>query len=158
MAPRRQRTAAARCGSLVPEDPIRSAVIDWLTLAGYDWRTSQLTSLAYDGLVAYRRVRGAAGATLVGGAGHGRPARPAATAGPTCSRSVPGCATPTARPVRPEDFRASMERFLRVTRDRFPAFFDGIVGAARCMRRPARCDLSAGIETDRRARGRSPST
>ena len=32
----------------------------------------------------------------------------------------------------------------------FPPFYAGIVGARRCMRRPARCDLSRGIETDAR--------
>jgi peptide/nickel transport system substrate-binding protein len=45
-----------------------------------------------------------------------------------------------------------MERFLRVTRDRFPQYYAGIVGARRCVRQPARCDLSAGIETNPRAR------
>ena len=46
-----------------------------------------------------------------------------------------------------------MERFLRASpRDGFPPFYAGIVGAQRCVRRPARCDLSRGIETDARAR------
>ena len=54
-------------------------------------------------------------------------------------------------PVRPADFRASLERFLSVTGDnpRFPPLYAGIVGARRCA---ARCDLSAGIETDEHAR------
>jgi peptide/nickel transport system substrate-binding protein len=45
-----------------------------------------------------------------------------------------------------------MERFLSVTRAKFTTYYQGIVGADRCVRRPARCDLSAGIETDARAR------
>jgi peptide/nickel transport system substrate-binding protein len=55
--------------------------------------------------------------------------------------------------VQPEDFRASIERFLQVTREEpFVApFFEGIVGARRCVAATARCDLSAGIETDARA-------
>ena len=45
-----------------------------------------------------------------------------------------------------------MERFLRVSRDKFPAYFSGIVGARRCVSEPARCDLSRGIESDEQAR------
>ena len=46
-----------------------------------------------------------------------------------------------------------MERFLRVTRDEFTAVLRGHRrSAARASNRPARCDLSAGIETDPRAR------
>ena len=55
-------------------------------------------------------------------------------------------------PVRPGDFRASMERYLRVSRDSFPPLFTGIVGAPRCISKQARCDLSRGIDTDAHAR------
>ncbi len=64
----------------------------------------------------------------------------------------PGLRYSDGRPVRPEDFRASLERYLRVTRDKNAPYFAGILGARRCMVRRARCDLSAGIETDPRAR------
>ena len=64
----------------------------------------------------------------------------------------PGARYSDGTPVRPEDFRASMERFLRVSRGEFGDYYGGIVGADRCMHRPARCDLSAGIETDASAR------
>ena len=60
------------------------------------------SSLAYDGLVAYRRVEGAAGATLVGALATTRAGAERTTAGPTSSRCGAGCATPTAaRPARP---------------------------------------------------------
>ena len=57
----------------------------------------------------------------------------------------------------PTDFRASMERFLRghprpAAQQAFPPLYAGIVGARRCMRRRAPCDLSRGIETDVPAR------
>ena len=64
------------------------------------WSTWQLISLAYDGLVGYRRVGGAAGSTLVGALATTFP-RPAPTARPTSSRSDPGCATRTARRCSP---------------------------------------------------------
>ena len=112
--------------------------MDWLHWQAYTtWATFQLSSLAYDGLVAYRRVEGAAGATLVGAL---------ATTAPAPSRDGrtyvftlrPGLRFSDGRPVRPTDFRASMERFLQVTRGRpqaeqFPTFYAGIVGARRCM-------------------------
>jgi YVTN family beta-propeller protein len=137
---------------LYSEDTPHRLAIDWLTAAGYDWRTAQVTSLAYDGLVAYRRVDGASGTELVGALATEAP--PPSRDGRTYVFTLrSGLRYSDGRPVRPEDFRASLERFLRVTRNRwFPPFYDGIVGARRCVRLPDRCDLSAGIVTDRQAR------
>jgi peptide/nickel transport system substrate-binding protein len=146
-------TAAHRGGTLrvlYRRDAPRRLAIDWLTLAGYDWRTSQLTSLAYDGLVAYRRVGGVSGATLVGDLATEAP-QPSADGRTYVFTLRAGLRYSDGRPVQPEDFRASLERFLRVTRERF-SFYDAIAGAPRCKRRPARCDLSAGIVADRQAR------
>jgi YVTN family beta-propeller protein len=133
-----------------PQYPPNGLPIDWLDPAGYYWATYQLTSLAYDGLVAYRRVGGVAGATLVGALATEAP--PPSRDGRTYVFTLrPGVRFSDGRLVRPEDFRASIERFLRATRRTFPPLLAGIVGAERCMARPARCDLSAGIETDSRA-------
>jgi peptide/nickel transport system substrate-binding protein len=52
--------------------------------------------------------------------------------------------------VRPEDFRASIERVVRLSGDVVPPFFSGVTGASACSRR--RCDLAKGIETDAAAR------
>jgi YVTN family beta-propeller protein len=146
--------AAHRGGTLrvlLPGIAPNVASVDWLDRAGYSWPTYQLTSLVYDGLVAYRRVGGAAGATLVGALATDAPSpsRDGRTYGFTLR---PGVRFSDGRLVKPEDFRASIERFLRVTRRTFPPLFAGIVGAERCVEWPARCDLSAGIETDPRAR------
>ena len=132
----------------IPIDPMRPRAYQGV-------HTFQLSSLAYDGLVAYRRVAGAAGATLVGAL---------ATSAPPPSRDGRsyvfvlrrGLQFSDGRPVRPDDFRASMERFLKATRnnpvdERFPAMYAGILGARRCTR-GGRCDLSRGIVTDSRAR------
>jgi peptide/nickel transport system substrate-binding protein len=108
--------------------------IDSLSDGGYNWPTSHLASLIYDGLVSYRRTGGAAGGTLVGAL---------ASAPPAPSRDG-RTYTFTLRP----DFRASMERLLRVTRYKLPPIYDGILGARDCVARPERCDLSRGIETD----------
>ncbi|MFL5854115.1 MAG: ABC transporter substrate-binding protein [Solirubrobacteraceae bacterium] len=111
----------------------------------------QLLSLAYDGLVAYRRAGGATFGTLVGDLATEVP-RPSPD-----GRTYVFTLRPTLRysdgtPVRPEDFRASLEHLLRHHSTGLPPYYQGIVGAQRCATRPARCDLSAGIVTDARAR------
>jgi DNA-binding SARP family transcriptional activator/ABC-type transport system substrate-binding protein len=131
-----------------------TAPIDWLLPNAYSAQSYQLMTLAYDGLVAYRRVGGAAGATLVGAlaADVPAPSRDGRTYVFTLRR---GLRYSDGTPVRPEDFRASIERFLqRWSKKPFTPspFYEGIVGAERCLARAARCDLSAGIETDPRAR------
>ena len=125
--------------------------IDWLDVLGYMPPTWQATSLAYDGLVAYRRVGGAAGATLVGALAESVPT-PTDDGLTYVFTLRSGVRYSDGRLVQPEDFRASIERFLRVGTGNFPPFYEGIVGARRCMRERARCDLSSGIETDRRTR------
>ena len=146
--------AAHRGGTLrveLPGDAPGALPIDWLSPKAYNWPTGVVASLVYDGLVAYRRSGGAAGGTLVGALATAPP--PPSRDGRTYRFTLrPGMRYSDGRPVRPEDFRASMERFLRVTRRTFPAFYTAIVGVPGCMDRPGRCDLSRGIETDARAR------
>jgi peptide/nickel transport system substrate-binding protein len=152
--------AAHRGGTLralVPRAPGSLVPMDWLHWAAYTtWGTSQLSSLAYDGLVSYRRVEGPAGATLVGAL---------ATSAPTPTDEGRtyvftlrrGLRFSDGSPVRPTDVRASMERFLQATSgrpvaDQLPPFFASIVGAPKCMRGKAECDLAKGIEVDDQAR------
>ena len=146
--------------ALIPRAP-ESADPDRLAPSGARTRRgrrSQLSSLAYDGLVAYRRVEGAAGATIVGAL---------ATTAPPPSRDGrsyvftlrPGLRYSDGTPVRPADFRASMERFLTGTRDlspaeEFPPLYAGIVGARQCMR--PRATLRP-LTRHRDQRGRAPS-
>jgi len=125
--------------------------IDWLHPLGWSWGTAHITSLAYDGLVGYRRVGGVAGATLVGAL---------ATSAPEPSRDGrtyvftlrPNLRFSDGRAVGPEDFRASIERMLVVTRGNPPPYFTNIPGALRCAGQPRRCDLSTAIETNEQAR------
>jgi YVTN family beta-propeller protein len=112
----------------------------------YDLDSLRLLSVTNDGLVDFKRVGGAEGATLV----------------PNLATSVP---TPTnggrtytfelrddisystGEPLEPADVRHSIERVFKV---RSPAaargFYSGVLGAAKCTLR--RCDLSEGIVTD----------
>ena len=106
-----------------------------------------LDSLAYDGLLAYRRADGIAGATLVGALAT-RPPPPSPDGRTYVFTLRKGLRYSNGAPVRPGDFRASMERYLRASGGQFPPFFAAIVGVPACMRTPADCDLSRGIESD----------
>lgn len=106
-------------------------------------------NLTGDGLTAYRRVDGAMGTTLV----------------PDLAVSIP---TPTdggrtytfqlrrgvrysdGETVGPADFRRAIERLFRLSQAP-PPYYDAIVGAGACRRRPMACDLSQGIVAHRAA-------
>jgi YVTN family beta-propeller protein len=115
---------------------------------GFYTDTNQLLSLAYDGLVAYRRAGGATFGTLVGDLATdvSEPSPDGKSYVFTLRRDIrysDGSA------VEPGDFRASLEDVLR----RFPLarpFYRSVVGAPSC--RKGHCDLSKGIKIDARAR------
>jgi YVTN family beta-propeller protein len=152
--------AAHRGGTLrvlVPHAPGGPVPLDWLHWAAYTtWASTQVGSLAYDGLVGYRRVEGAAGTTLVGALATNVPAP--TEGGRTYVFTLRrGLRFSDGRPVRPVDVRASFERYLEGTRHRAPEqaspdFFTGIAGARKCIEGHAPCDLARGIETDEPAR------
>jgi YVTN family beta-propeller protein len=111
-----------------------------------DTAAYQALSLAYDGLVTYRRAGGTAFGVLVGNLAENVPA--ASPDGRTyVFRLRPGIRYSDGTVVRPEDFRAALEDLLR-QHGWLPKFYNHIVGAPACIRRPARCDLSRGIVTD----------
>jgi YVTN family beta-propeller protein len=115
-----------------------------------DTHNLALAMLAYDGLVAYRRVGGAGGATLVGNLASDVPS-PSADGLTYVFELRPGIRFSNGAVVRPEDVRHSLERLLR--RNAVGAsIYDGIRGARECRAKPRRCDLSKGIETDPGAR------
>ncbi|MEA2134891.1 MAG: hypothetical protein QOC68_2800, partial [Solirubrobacteraceae bacterium] len=119
--------------------------------AGYDERDWPVLSLAYDGLVSYRRIPGVGGSTLVADLATSVP-QPSDGGRTYTFQLRAGLRFSDGAPVRPEDFRASIEREVRLTVGApVTPFYDGIAGAQACRpRRP--CDLSKGIETDAAAR------
>ena len=144
--------AAHRGGTLRVDLPSTIDVAaNVLSDAGYSPESVLVTSLAYDGLLAYRRVGGAASATLVGALAT-RPPAPSPDGRTYVFTLRSGLRYSDGTPVSAHDFRASMERYLGTTRDAFPPFFAGIVGAPRCISGPGECDLSRGIESDQRTR------
>ena len=98
-----------------------------------------LTSLAYDGLVAYRRAEGVAGDDAGGRARHAAAAARARTAARTSSRCGTGLRYSDGRPGPARGLpRLDGAPDLRAAGDGFPPFFAGIVGAPACMRAAAR--------------------
>jgi YVTN family beta-propeller protein len=117
--------------------------------AGYDSRDWPVLSLAYDGLLSYRRIAGVGGSTIVADLAASVP-QPTDGGRTYTFQLRPGLRFSDGRPVRPEDFRASMERVVRLSGGDVPKFFSGITGGEACS--PRRCDLSNGIETSDAAR------
>ena len=103
-----------------------------------------LLPLLYDGLVAYRRVGGVAGAQIVADLAEAVP-HPSDDGRTYAFRIRRGLRYADGEPVRASDFRASMERGLRLHEGGREAYAS-VPGAAACG--GPRCDLSAGVETD----------
>ncbi len=124
-------------------EPFGCGCFDPAAYGGDDW---PVLSLTYDGLVAYRRIAGAGGSALVADLAAGLP-QPADGGRTYTFQLRSGLRYSDGAPVRPVDFRASIERVVR--RGETP-MYDGIIGVRACTVR--RCDLSRGIETDAAAR------
>ena len=136
--------ASHRGGTLRFEsEPFDCGCFDPAGYGGNDW---PVLSLTYDGLVAYRRIAGAGGSTLVADLAASLP-QPADGGRTYTFQLRSGLRYSDGAPVRPVDFRASIER---VVRRRETPLYDGIIGVRACTLR--RCDLSRGIETDAAAR------
>jgi peptide/nickel transport system substrate-binding protein len=114
-----------------------------------DTASLELLSLAHDGLVAYRRTDSSTYGPLVGGLAVDVP-DPSPDGRTYVFKLRRGLRYSDGSPVRPDDFRASLEAFLRQYRrvPYLPPFYEHIVGASGCMKHPGRCDLSQGIVTD----------
>ena len=109
-----------------------------------------MLALIHDGLTAFRRVGGAEGSRIVPDLALSVP-EPAAGGRAYTFRLRPGLRYSTGQPVRASDFRHALERVFALKSDgRF--FYDGIVGASACTKRPKRCDLSRGIVANDAAR------
>jgi YVTN family beta-propeller protein len=112
---------------------------------------AQLTLiLAYDGLTAFKHAAGSEGTQLVPDLATSLPAP--TNSGRTYTFEVrSNIHYSNGALVKPADFRYGIERIFKL-RSQGVRYYDGIVGAQACLRKPDRCDLSAGIATDAAAR------
>lgn len=124
---------------------------DSLEANAYDAQGIQVLSLAYDGLVGYRRTGGTTFGPLVGNLAQDVP-EPSSDGRTYVFKLRPGIRFSDGTLVRTDDFRASVENILRQIGDNIPSFFDAVIGARQCISAPRDCDLSRGVVTDERSR------
>jgi YVTN family beta-propeller protein len=117
------------------------------TVYGESW---ELLGLTNDGLTAYRRIGGQAGAEIVPGLATSVP-RPDDGGRTYVFTLRPGLRYSTGAPVRPGDARRALERLFELGSPN-ASLYEPIVGARACARRPGPCDLSRGIVVDERLR------
>jgi YVTN family beta-propeller protein len=116
-------------------DPINA---DWQPLLAID-----------DGLLTYKRAGGVEGTRLVPDLATSVPA-PTDHGRTYTFQLRPGIRYSNGAPVRPADFRRTIERILTApatSTPYSPIYWSGIVGASLCLKTPKRCDLSKGIVT-----------
>jgi len=117
------------------------------TAVAYDSTSWSILRLTSDGLVAFNQASGLAGTQLV-------PDLAVSLSTPTDDgktytfRLRPNIRYSNGKPVRASDFRSTLERDLKVGKPVPSCYYAGIVGGARCVKRPKRCDLSHGIVAD----------
>jgi peptide/nickel transport system substrate-binding protein len=106
----------------------------------------QVFALAYDGLVAYRKVAGAAGREIVPDLAD---ALPEVEEGGLLwrFRLRPGVRFSDGRPVQASDVAASLRRAFTVPGGSGGAFYGAILGAEACVAAPAACALE-GVQAD----------
>jgi YVTN family beta-propeller protein len=132
-------TVSAESGGLTSLDPALA----------YDGQLWQILISTNDGLVAYKKVGGPEGATLVPDLASALPE----VSADGLSYRFPlrqGIRYSTGDLVMPEDFRRAMERSISLSEDA-AGLFEAIDGADACARNPDTCDLSQSIVIDDQA-------
>jgi YVTN family beta-propeller protein len=126
--------------------PLKGTALDSIdTAVAYVTTSVPLLRMTGDGLVAFNQVSGLAGTQLVPDLAVSLPT-PTDGGRTYAFRLRPGVRYSTGAPVKPSDFRATIERDFEIGSK--VTYYDGIVGAARCKTRRRRCDLSHGIVAD----------
>jgi DNA-binding SARP family transcriptional activator/ABC-type transport system substrate-binding protein/DNA-binding beta-propeller fold protein YncE len=119
---------------------------------GYDGQALDLLGMLYDGLTAFQRLGNPDGTKLVPDLATSLPV-PSDDGRTYVFKLRRGIRYSTGQVVRPRDFRYGLERMyaLHPSPGNRLSFYDGLVGAARCIHTPKHCDLSEGIVTNERS-------
>jgi ABC-type transport system substrate-binding protein/class 3 adenylate cyclase len=104
-------------------------------------------TMTSDGLVGWRRVGGVAGAVPVPDLAVSLPV-PTDNGLAYTFHIRPGIRYSTGVPLRASDFRRGLQRAFRLGDYDGSYDYPVIIGAQRCLKRPARCDLSRGMVAD----------
>ena len=143
----RQSGAGHRGGTLTMLTNRRTDSID--TAIAYDSTSWTILRMTGDGLVAFNQASGLAGTQLVPDLAVSLPS-PTDGGRTYTFRLRSGIRYSNGRRVRPSDVRHTFERDFKLGTPA-ASYYDRIVGAVRCERKPRRCDLSDGIVADDRA-------
>ena len=134
-----------RGGTLVVSSPDKAPrSLDPASVVYADDIAGQILAMTNDGLLSFKKVGGADGATLVPDLASALPE----VSADRLSYRFPlreGVRYSTGDPVRPEDFRYALERAFSLS-PRDATIFGSIDGAKGCVSDPSTCDLS--IDTD----------
>jgi YVTN family beta-propeller protein len=106
----------------------------------------QPLSVAYDGLVGFKRVGGNDGNTLVPDLARALPT-PTGDGRTYTFRLREGIKFSDGRELKASAVLSSLERLFRA-KTPVPGYYEGIVGGPACQKQPNRCDLSKGVLTD----------
>jgi peptide/nickel transport system substrate-binding protein len=107
----------------------------------------QLYQATYDGLLAFKKVGGQESFTVVPDLAEAMPQ--VTNGGKTYVFKLrPGIKFSTGKPVTVDDVVASFERIFKVSSPTAGTFYNGIVGSAACLKKPADCSLSKGVVGD----------
>ena len=119
---------------------------------GYDGAAWDLLNMLYDGLIAFQRVGNPDGTKLVPDLATSLPV-PSDDGRTYVFQLRPDIRYSNGQLVRPRDFRHGLERVfaLHPKPSVETGFYGRLRGAARCIREPKRCDLSAGVVTNQRS-------
>jgi peptide/nickel transport system substrate-binding protein len=113
-------------------------------MINYTLQYWQLYQASYDGLLAFKKVNGQASFTVVPDLAQSLPQ--VTDNGKTYTFTLrKGIKFSNGQPVTTDDVVASFERIFKVSSPTAGTFYNGIVGGAACLKKPANCDLSKGV-------------
>jgi peptide/nickel transport system substrate-binding protein len=113
----------------------------------YEQEYWQLYASTYDGLLAFKKVNGADGATIVPDLAEAMPT--VSDGGKTLVFKLrSGIKFANGKDVTVADVVASFQRIFKVLGPTAGSFYNGIVGADICLKTPATCTLDGGVVAD----------
>ncbi|MCW6508608.1 ABC transporter substrate-binding protein [Lichenifustis flavocetrariae] len=119
-------------------------------MINYELQFWQLLSMTNDGLLAFKKVDGAAGNTIVPDLAEELP-KPEDGGKTYVFKLRPGLKFSTGKEITTADVVASFERIFKVSSPTAGSFYNGIVGAEACLKDGATCSLKDGVIGDEKA-------
>jgi peptide/nickel transport system substrate-binding protein len=117
-------------------------------MVNYTLQYWQLYQATYDGLLAFTKRAGQASFTVVPDLAQAMPQ--VTDGGKTYTFTLrKGITFSNGKPLTTDDVVASFERIFTVSSPTAGTFYNGIVGADACLKKPAGCDLSQGVVGDK---------